>query len=56
MRSLHLSLGNLVSAAVFGGYLLVLLVIAAVYAVVIVSQRRNFWVAARSVSRGSGET
>lgn len=43
--------GSIVSAAVFGGYLLALLVVAAVYVVVTVSQRRNFWVTARWVGR-----
>lgn len=43
--------GYVVSAAIFGTYLLVCLVVAAVYTVVIVSQRRSFWVAARLVGR-----
>lgn len=43
--------GYVVSAAIFGAYLLVFLVVVAVYTAVIVSQRRSFWVAARLVGR-----
>lgn len=51
MVSLPVSVANVVSAVTFGGYLILVLVVAAVYAVVTILQRRSFWVAARSVNQ-----